>query len=118
MGEKAHLDHNFHEVFLGDNILALDNLLKNGGEDGILVELQINAVELREADEICADQNAKVFAFGLTLLAVTRVALVLKAHPELVHFDEICELEADGILQITSWPAMETVSNKFKVGKR
>jgi hypothetical protein len=55
MGEKTHLDHNFHEVFLGNDILALDNLFKNGREDAILVELQINAVKLREANEICAD---------------------------------------------------------------
>ena len=28
--------------FLGNNILALDDLLENGGKDAILVELQIN----------------------------------------------------------------------------
>jgi len=72
MGGKTHLDHDFHEVFLGNNILALDDLLENGGEDGISVELQIDAVELREANEICADQNTKVFPFRLTLLAVAR----------------------------------------------
>ena len=38
----THLDHDFHKVFLGNNILALDDLLKNGGKDAILVELQIN----------------------------------------------------------------------------
>ena len=38
----THLDHNFHKVFLGNNILALDDLLENGGKDAILVELQIN----------------------------------------------------------------------------
>jgi hypothetical protein len=96
----------------------LDHLLKNGGEDGILVELQINAVKLRKANEICADQNAKVFTFGLALLAVARVTLMLKAHPKLIHFNEISELEADGILQITSWPAMETVRSKDKVKQR
>jgi len=118
MGEKTHLDHDFHEVFLGNNILTLNDLLKNGGEDAILVELQINAVKLREANEICADQNAKIFPFGLTLLAVARVTLVLKAHPELIHFDEISELEADGILQITSWSAMVTVRSNIKVEHR
>jgi hypothetical protein len=39
MGERTHLDHNFHKVFLGNNILTLDDLLENGGEDAILVEL-------------------------------------------------------------------------------
>ena len=38
----THPDHDFHKVFLGNNILALDDLLENGGEDAILVELQIN----------------------------------------------------------------------------
>ena len=118
VGEKTHLDHNFHEVFLGDNILALDHLLKNSGEDVILVKLQINAVELRKANEVCADQNAKVFTLGLALLAVARVTLVLKAHPELIHFNEISELEADGILQITSWPVMGTVKSEVKVEQR
>jgi hypothetical protein len=115
MGGKTHLDHDFHEVFLGNNILALDDLLENGGEDGILVEVQINAVELRKANEICADQDTKVFPFGLTLLAVARVTLVLKAHPELIHFDEIGELEGDGILQISRRPAMVTVKSIIKV---
>jgi hypothetical protein len=115
MGGKTHLDHDFHEVFLGNDILALDDLLENGREDVILVKLQINAVELREANEICADQNTKVFPFSLTLLAVARVTLVLKAHPELIHFDEIGELEGDGILQISSWPAMVTVRSNIQV---
>jgi hypothetical protein len=44
IGEKTDLDHDFHEVFLGNNILTLDNLLKNGGKDVILVELQIDAI--------------------------------------------------------------------------
>jgi len=79
----------------------LDNLFKNGRKNAILVELQINAVELREADEIGADQYAKVFTFGLTLLAVARVTLVLKAHPELVHFNEIGENKGYGILEIS-----------------
>ena len=115
MGGKTHLNHDFHEVFLGNNILALDDLLENGGEDVILVELQINAVELRKANEICADQNTKVFPFGLALLAVARVALVLKAHPKLIHFDEIGELEGDGILQISSRPAMVQVRSNINV---
>jgi hypothetical protein len=46
------------------------------------------------------------------------VTLVLKAHPELIHFDEICELEADGILQITRWPVMGMVRGKVKIGQR
>ena len=100
---------------MGNNILALDDLLENGREDAILVELQINAVELGKANEICSDQNTEVFPFGLTLLTVARVTLVLKAHPELIHFDEIGELEGDGILQISSWPAMVTVKSNIKV---
>ena len=44
MGEKTDLDHDFHEVFLGDNILTLDNLLKSGGKNAILVEFQIDAI--------------------------------------------------------------------------
>lgn len=96
----------------------MDNLFKNGRKNAILVELQINAVELREADEIGADQYAKVFTFGLTLLAVARMTLVLKAHPELIHFDEIRELEGSGILQITRWPVMGSVRSKVKVEQR
>jgi hypothetical protein len=44
MGEETYLNYDFHEVFLGNDILTLDNLLKNGGEDAILVELQIDAI--------------------------------------------------------------------------
>lgn len=92
---ETDLDYDFHEVFLGDNILTLDNLLKNCGEYVILIELQVNAFELGKANEICADQDTKILALGLTLLAVARVTLVLKAHPELVHFNEIGKLEAN-----------------------
>jgi hypothetical protein len=43
------------------------------------------------------------------------VTLVLKAHPELIHFDEIGKLEGDGILQVSGWPAMVTVRSNIKV---
>jgi hypothetical protein len=92
---ETDLDYDFHEVFLGNHILTLNNLLKNGGKDGILVEFQIDTIQLREPNEVCADQNAKVFALSLALLAIARVSLVLKSHPELVHFDEIGELKTD-----------------------
>jgi hypothetical protein len=44
MGEKTNLDYDFHKVFLGNNILTLDNLLKNVREDAISVEVQIDAI--------------------------------------------------------------------------
>jgi hypothetical protein len=92
---ETDLDYDFHEVFLSNHILTLNNLLKNGGKDAILVELQIDTIQLREPNEVCADQNAKVFALSLALFAVARVSLVLKSHPELVHFDEIGKLKTD-----------------------
>jgi hypothetical protein len=92
---ETDLDYDFHEVFLGNRILTLNNLLKNGGKDVILVELQVDTIQLRESNKVCADQNTKVFALSLALLAIARVSLVLKSHPELVHFDKIGELKTD-----------------------
>jgi hypothetical protein len=44
--ENTYLDDNFHKIFLSNNVLALDNLLKNGREDAILIEVQVDTVEL------------------------------------------------------------------------
>jgi hypothetical protein len=86
-----YLNDHFHQVFLGNNVFAVDDLLQNTGENGALVHVQIDTVKLAEPDEICADQDAQLAALQFAFFAVSRVPLVLEADPELVHFNEICE---------------------------
>jgi hypothetical protein len=37
--KKTYLDYDLHKVLLGNNILTLDDLLQDGGEDAISIEL-------------------------------------------------------------------------------
>src|SRR5258706_4859925 len=64
-----HLNHDFHQVLLSDDVLAIDNLLQNTGKDSLLVHIQIDAVELAETDEVCSDEDAQIAPLELTLFA-------------------------------------------------
>ena len=65
-----YLDNHFHEVFLRNDVLAADDLLQDAWEDIRLVHVEIHAVQLAQADEICADEDTEVFAFQFAFLAV------------------------------------------------
>lgn len=96
----THLDDDLHQILLGDNVLAVDDLLQYRGEYVPLVHVQIDAIELGETDEICADEDTQVTTFHLALLAVARVTLMLETHPELVHLDKVGEDERNRVLEV------------------
>lgn len=85
------LDDNLHEVLLSNHVFTVDDLLKNGGEDAALVHVEVDAVELGEADEVRTDEDSEVAALHFALVAVAGVALVLETDPEFVHLDKVCE---------------------------
>lgn len=103
------LDYHFHQVLLGNNVLAIDDLFQNAREDRLLIHGQIDTFELAEANEIGAHENTKLAPLHLALFAITRVPLVLQSYPELVHFDKVGKNECDGILQIPRWPLEQMV---------
>ena len=54
-------------------------------------------VELREADEVGADEEPELLALLFALLAVPRVALVLHPHPQLVHLAKVHQDKVDRV---------------------
>lgn len=71
-----------------------------GVKDYGLVDLEVHAVELAEADEVGTDKNLKFAALLLPLLAVLGVALVLHPDPELGHLSEVGEDKVDGVVDV------------------
>ena len=96
----TYLDDHLHEVLLGNDVFAAHDLLQDAWQYVRLVHLQVDAFELAEPDEVRADENPQVLPLDLALLPVARMALVLQAHPELVHLDEVGKDERDGVLQV------------------
>ena len=111
-----YLDNHFHEVFLRNDVLAADDLLEDAGEDDALVHVEVDAVELAEAHEVGPDEDAQLAPFHLALLAVAGVALMLQAHPELVHLDEVGEDEGDGVLEVAFRAVHTTSQTRWKLG--
>ena len=97
----AHLDDDLHQVLLGNDVLAVDDLLQYRGEYARLVHVQIDAIELGETDEIGADEYTQFATFHFALLAVARVTLMLETHPELVHLDKVGEDERNRVLEVS-----------------
>ena len=97
---REHLDDHLHEVLLRDDILAVDHLLEDRWQDRVLVELERHAIELAQAHEVRADEDAQFAALCLALLALARVAEVLLTHPELVHLDKVGENKRDAVAQL------------------
>jgi hypothetical protein len=69
-----------------------------------LVDAQVDAVQLTEANEVGTDKNPEFLALHLTLLALARVALVLKTNPQLVHLDKVGEDELDRVCNVSFGP--------------
>jgi len=107
---RENLDDGLHEVFLGDNVLAIDNLFQNRREDGMAVHVQVDAFELGKTDKIRSDENTEISTLHLAAVAFTGMALMLQSDPELVHLDKIGENESDGVLQITIRTVMISLS--------
>lgn len=106
----AYLDDHFHEILLGDDIFAVDNLFQDARQDRAAVHVQTDTLQLAEPDKIRAYEDTQFLAFHLALFAIARMALVLQAHPELVHLDKVGQDEADAVLQISSRPAIAVPS--------
>ena len=66
-----------------------------------MVDSQVNAVQLTETNKVGTDKNSEFFALHLTLFALARVALVLKANPQLVHLDKVGEDELDRVCNVS-----------------
>ena len=62
------------------------------------VVVEVDALELAEAHEVGAHQDAQLAPLLLALHLVARVALVLHAHPQLVHLGEVQVDEVDRVL--------------------
>jgi len=97
----THLDDDFHQVLLGNDVLAVDDLLQYRGEYIRLVHIQVDPIELGEADEIGADEYTQVATFHFAFLPVARVTLVLETHPEFVHLDKVGEDEGNRVLEVS-----------------
>ena len=41
---REYLDDDFHEIFLGDDVFAVDDLLEDAWEDGTLVHVEVDTV--------------------------------------------------------------------------
>jgi hypothetical protein len=63
----------------------------------VLVHVEVDAVKLREAHEVGADEDAQLPALLLAAVALAGLALVLHAHPQLVHLDKIDQHKLDGV---------------------
>jgi len=63
----------------------------------LLVLVNVNSLELTEADEVRADKNAQLATFLFTFLTITSVTLVLHAYPELVHLSKVELNEIDRV---------------------
>jgi hypothetical protein len=74
---REDLDDDLHQVFLRNDVFTVDHLLEDTGKDEFAIRLQVDPLELRQADEVGADEDAEVFALDLALLAIPRVTRVL-----------------------------------------
>ena len=100
------LDDDVHEVLLRNGILAVDDLLEDGWENHLLVQLERHAIELTEPHEVRADENAQLATLRLALLALARVAEMLLPDPQPVHLDKVREHEADAVGQVAGRPGL------------
>lgn len=98
----AHLDDDLHEVLLCDDVLAVDDLFEDAREDDAAVHLEVDAVELTQADEVGPDEDAELAALEFAAVAVAAQAGVLQADPELVHLDKVGQDEADRVVEVAA----------------
>lgn len=99
---RAHLNDDFHEVLLRDHVLAVDDLFEYRGQDRPLVQLQPDAFQLAQPDEVRADEDPQLAPFEFPSLLVPRESLVLQPDPELVHLDKVCQDEPDRVFESSS----------------
>ena len=63
----------------------------------LLEGVDVDGLELTESDEVSANEDAELPPLLLPLLPVTRVTLVLHAHPQLVHLGKVQVDEVDRV---------------------
>lgn len=115
---REDLSDDFKQIFLSKHVAALDNLFQQGLENRRLVGFEID--QLTETNEVAANQQLQLLTLLGTLFTFSRVALVLESDPELVHLDEVCEDEVDGILKVAlgtftkaSWQVVSGLTTKI-----
>ena len=62
--------------------------------------LGVDVVELREPDQVGADQDPELHALAFPPLSLAAVALVLHPDPQLVHLGEVQEDVVDRVLNL------------------
>mmetsp|Transcript_51769 Transcript_51769/g.161094 ORF Transcript_51769/g.161094 Transcript_51769/m.161094 type:complete len:319 (-) Transcript_51769:14-970(-) len=96
------LDDHFHEVLLGNLVLAADDLLQDTGENLCLVHVCIDPLKVREPDQVRAHEDAQVESLSLPPLSVAHGPLMLHADPQLVHLREVVHEEVDAVCHVTA----------------
>jgi hypothetical protein len=94
---REHLNDALHQILLRNDVAAADDLLEQAMQHNVGVQVDVDAVELAEAREVLADEQAQVLALGLALRTLRGGAVVLETHPELVHLGEVLQHKLDRV---------------------
>ena len=109
------LNDHFHQVFLGNDVFAIDDLFEDDGDEYCDGLHQVNAFELGQTDEVGTDEDTKVFSLHFAFLAVSRVAGMLETDPKLVHFDKVGEDEPDRIGQAPLGTMYQYITHEYSL---
>ena len=74
----AYLNDALHEVLLGNGLLARDGLLEDTRQHNLAVHAEIEVLKLREADQVCADEDTQFPTLTFSPLSVS--TWTLKMH--------------------------------------
>lgn len=66
----------------------------------LLIDFKVDAIQLTQTNQIGTDQDTQFLALCLTLLAITRMTLMLQSNPQLVHFRKVRQDKIDGFKHI------------------
>lgn len=73
----TYLNNDFHEIFLCNDVFAIDNLLHYTRQDCALVHIEINAIKLAETNQVGANEDPQVLPLQFALFSVPGMSLVL-----------------------------------------
>lgn len=66
----------------------------------LLIDFKVDAIQLTQTNQIGTNQDTQFLALCFTLLAITRMTLMLQSNPQLVHFCKIGQDKVDGFKHI------------------
>jgi hypothetical protein len=76
------LNDALHQVLLSERITTLYDLFHQTRQNHLLIEFEVDAVQLREASDVLANQQTQLGTFGFTLITVTSGATERKRESE------------------------------------